>query len=346
MPHPLTIFIYEHLTSGACVDVPLESSLITEGRAMAEAVIADFAVLEDVQVVTLRDFRFPPNEFKNVATHGMSTSAEAEIRFHNLGATADRILIIAPESQGILQQRLDTARKLNPLGVLNAFGQALEVGCDKWTLAEFCRQWDIPHLPTELWAGQDLGDLLPAIIKPRDGAGCEEIQILHSQSAVPEQEANGRKIVQRWRKGISLSSAACYSSIGERILTLPLGRQHLEIGDTVQYLGGELPWQHASASEANRQAEMIWHILEQQLVGLWGYISIDWLWDDDSQLLRLVEINPRLSTSYVGYRQLFGDQIVTAILERAFTLPSATLEIIRFSAKGTVETISTQGALQ
>ena len=343
MPHSLTIFVYEYLTSGACADVPLESSLMTEGRAMAEAIIADFASLEAVQVLTLRDHRLPAWESRGVAVRHIASPAEEQKLFHETCASADRILIIAPESQGVLQQRLEKARKLNPFGVLNTFGTTLEIGCDKWKLAEYCRRLKIPHLPTELWNGQDLSGRLPVVLKPRDGAGCEGIQLIREDlgaslgSDPSHPESDSQFVLQSWNEGVPLSSAACFSSIGERILNLPLGRQRLEIGESVCYQGGEIPWQHESAKEANQQAETIWRILEDQLEGLWGYVGVDWLWDEEARLLRLIEINPRLTTSYVGYGHLFGNQIADAWFNEMPPAQGITPDSVRFSANGFIE---------
>lgn len=339
MPHPLTIFVYEYLTSGTCAEVALESSLMTEGRAMAEAVVADFAALEDVRVVTLRDKRLSSLNHRHVTAHAVSDPNDEAERFQELCGSSDRILIIAPETDGLLAQRIELARRANPTGVLNCSGKALLTGCDKWELAQRLTEWDIPAIPTALWKVADAAFGFPVVIKPRDGAGCEGIRILRELIPFPDPAT----IVQPLRNGVALSSAACFSPAGERILTLPLGEQLIEIDQSIHYRGGELPWQSEIRTQAERQAEWIWQKLEQNLSGLAGYVGIDWLWDEQRKTLLLVEINPRLTTAYVGYRELCNTQIVEAILGQKPTERATSREVVRFSSDGSVERIATAG---
>ena len=336
MSSPLTILIYEHLTSGGCFDVPVDSSLMVEGRAMAESLMADFQSLSNVSVVTMRDDRLPELEIEDVEVHRVASQGEQESIFINLCQKADRIIIIAPESAGAFTDRLETARKLKPFAIMNCFDRSLDIGCDKWELAKFCQQYEIPHISTALWMGQDIDVSYPMVIKPRDGAGCEKIVVVKEEAIPGEIKTDGSLIAQPMLEGISLSSAACFSSGGELLLTLPLGSQHVNIGDSVKYQGGAIPWRHEMSDEANCQAIEIWSILEQKLIGLWGYVGIDWLWQEETKMLRLVEINPRLTTAFVGYRQLFGNEIIKAMLEMPFEIDMANLSQISFTAGGLV----------
>jgi hypothetical protein len=340
---PLTIFVFEYLTGGACGDVPLESSLMTEGRAMADAVIADFAELTDVQVVTLKDRRLPAVAHPAVTTHFVDESNQELSRFQLLCASVDRVLAIAPETGGVLTQRVEQARQLNRDGVLNCGPEALRHGSDKWEFFRSLQDWGIPTISTKLWNGDLSAGEFPVVIKPRDGAGCEGVQVI--REIRDTQIERDDLIVQPLRQGIALSSAACFSERGERLLTLPVGKQLVEIDDAIRYAGGEIPWQDERQPEAERQAETIWQTLEQNLSGLNGYIGIDWLWDEQAETLRLVELNPRLTTAYVGYRELRGTQIVESLLGPEVTSGTINGGSVRFSAAGTVETLPRQEAV-
>lgn len=336
MSTPLTIFVYEHLTSGGCFDVPVDSSLMVEGRAMAESLMADFQSLSNVSVVTMRDDRLPELEIDDVEVQRVTSKNEQESAFINLCQTVGRILIIAPESEGVFGDRLETARKLNPIAVMNCSGRALEVGCDKWELAEFCDETKIPHISTALWTGQDVDVSYPMVIKPRDGAGCEEIVVVKDGAIPAEIKSDGSRLVQPMLDGISLSSAACFSSEGELLLALPLGEQHVSITDSVKYQGGTIPWQHEMCDEANRQATKIWSIFKKELIGLQGYVGIDWLWEEETNTLRMVELNPRLTTAYVGYRKLFGNELVKAMLGVSCEIDTTDFTQVSFTADGVV----------
>jgi len=309
------IFIYEHLTATAIRGEMTDSSLLHEGRVMAEAVLSDLTSLPGLAVKTLWGNAILPPDVCDLACEMIHSEAQRVQSFLQACRSADLVLIIAPESAGILQELLHTARRVKPNGVLNCSGSGLEIGCDKWRLAEFCSDHQIPHLPTRVCDGSPVTDL-PAVVKPRDGAGTEKIQIVRNLSDIQRLIHDDRQIIQPLLDGIPLSSAACYATSGERQLTLPLGEQFLEFhDDTVEYRGGSLPWQHADWPLAMEQAEQIWKLLDSRLDGLRGYVGIDWLWQPSAQTLRLVEINPRLTTAYIGYRQAYGNQISRTLIE-------------------------------
>lgn len=334
MSEPLTIFVYEHLTSGAYSDLPIDSSLVVEGRAMVDAIIADFASLPNVSVITMRRDGILELQMDGVTTHTVHSYDEATAIYQHCCTVANRLLIIAPESDGVLQEVLIETRQHRPFVTINCFDRALQIGCDKWELAKFCQEAEIRHIPTALWMGQGVECSYPAIIKPRDGAGCEGVIVVHADSVASDIMTDGSLIVQPLFRGVSLSSAACFSSTGECLLTLPLGAQHINIADTVEYQGGTIPWRNEFSTEANRQANEIWASLERQLVGLWGYVSIDWIWEAEAKTLQLVELNPRLTTSYVGYRQLFGHEITKAMLEMPCEIDTRELAQVSFTVDG------------
>lgn len=328
---PQTIFVYESLTAGAYRQELSKTSLLAEGGAMAAAIILDIAALDDCRVVTVWGSRLRRLTLPNFKTFVVDSDDEDRSYFQQCCEQADRILIIAPEAGETLQMRLCKARAIKPDAVLNVTSDALTVGCDKWELAQFCQQHSIPHLPTEMWTGQSF-EKSPVILKPRDGVGCEEIRIVHEPPIPSDIDSSGRMILQPFVQGIPLSSAACFCSAGERRLTLPLGEQQLYFAESIEYQGGRIPWDDPCREDAESQAEDIWSILERELSGLRGYLGIDWIWEVETQSLRLVELNPRLTTSYIGYRKLFGRQIAEAILEHPLSPCSSNIQNVQFAA--------------
>ncbi|MBD3675967.1 MAG: ATP-grasp domain-containing protein [Planctomycetaceae bacterium] len=331
MSTPQTLFIYESLTAGAYRQAHQNSSLLAEGRMMAEAVIADFAALDAFQVVTVWGSRLRRPRQPRLKTYVAESCQEEQSYFRQCCEQADRILIVTPESQDTLRNALRAARTINPEGVTNVSGEALDIGCDKWKLSQFCEDQGIAHPQTELWTGQ-AHHQPPVLLKPRDGAGCEGIRIVHEPPIPDDIDTDGRMIIQPLLPGVALSSAACFSSAGKRMLTLPLGEQQLKFTDSVEYEGGRIPWEDPMRDAAESQAERIWEILGRELTGLRGYVGIDWLWDNEPQTLRLVELNPRLTTSYIGYRKLFGRQIAEAMLERPLSPDASHIRNVQFAA--------------
>ena len=95
----------------------------------------------------------------------------------------------------------------------------------------------------------------------------------------------------------------------------PIADQHL-VGNHFQYEGGRIPAVIPPQSVA--AVEQLVRTTCGTITGLRGYIGIDLLVpDSDPRSPLIVEINPRLTTSYVGYRQLCRDNIAERLLPGA-----------------------------
>ena len=75
--------------------------------------------------------------------------------------------------------------------------------------------------------------------------------------------------------------------------------------------------------------------------GLFGYVGVDLVLGDTAEADRAIEINPRLTTSYVGLRALAEFNIAEAMRLVANGLPAGPLRWsagrVRFDPDGTVE---------
>lgn len=94
-----------------------------------------------------------------------------------------------------------------------------------------------------------------------------------------------------------------FSLDGRRTECLPVGEQRLSDDGRFRYLGGAIPAEISSRQIA--QIEEVVVAACRTIPGLAGYFGVDLLLTDGGQPV-IVEINPRLTTAYVGYRQLFA----------------------------------------
>ncbi len=67
-------------------------------------------------------------------------------------------------------------------------------------------------------------------------------------------------------------------------------------GDRFAYVGGVVPGGAKDVSPARRAVEAI--------EGLRGWVGVDFLWDESRGRATILEINPRVTTSYIGLRRL------------------------------------------
>jgi predicted ATP-grasp superfamily ATP-dependent carboligase len=185
--------------------------------------------------------------------------------------------------------------------------------------------------PETLWA-----------MKSRTGVGCDGSRRLSGREIRAHKQLKHQCddmydwIVQPWMPGQAFSRSAIVDR--QRVAHwLPVTRQHLSITDSIAYQGG------CVEPELAEQIPELQSLLETTLSSLGGrprgWIGIDFLWDDqnDEQPLTIIEINPRLTTSFVGLCAAgapdLAAAIVAAALGQSFKLPEK-WDRVNFTASG------------
>jgi predicted ATP-grasp superfamily ATP-dependent carboligase len=300
----------------------MPASLAREGRAMLAAFADDCARVPGCEVVITWDApRFGPWERASVHAVQVSNPKEEWRHFLKLSAECDATYVIAPELDNLLATRCQ--------GVVDAGGrlwnsspEVIELCSDKLQLAAELERIGVATIPTRLFnPAAPAPNHGPAVVKPRFGAGSQSIFGVGSQA---EREAVRRVfatepgtrqgIIQPWIQGTAMSMAALFGADGRCRAVLPAAEQRLSRDGRFRYLGGRLPCsvpcESAMADAIRRTAAAIG--------GFRGYIGFDFVVAGDGrECPLLVEINPRLTTSYVGYRQLAMNNLAEFILSPA-----------------------------
>ena len=99
------------------------------------------------------------------------------------------------------------------------------------------------------------------------------------------------------------------------LVDLGLNRQNLLRGRTPAYLGGETFWPHPRAEEAIVAARAAIAALAVALPGVRGYLGVDLVLGPSGATV--IEVNPRLTTSYVGLRRSIRENLAALILDAA-----------------------------
>jgi predicted ATP-grasp superfamily ATP-dependent carboligase len=288
----MRIFIYECISAGG-MGTRVPDSLRREGAAMLDAVVADFQRLPNVGVVTMR-----------------SDSED----FRELAARSDWTLVIAPEFDELLERLAQTvlAAGVRPLGPLPG---AISLTADKLRLAKHWHRTGVSHPPTvSLETKLPVDVPLPWIIKPQHGAGSQGILIALRPSDLERWDKNHRHafatsefIVQHY---VANGTPVSVSLLVGPSQTIPLSpcTQRLD-GRSLSYQGGSLPLPSPLAERATKLALQAVAGID----GLQGYVGVDLVLGDDG-VDYAIEINPRLTTSYIGLRQLCEDNLAELML--------------------------------
>jgi predicted ATP-grasp superfamily ATP-dependent carboligase len=361
----MPVFVHEFFCSGAFDGDLSDSSLAREGLAMLAAVAADFSQIPGDgsrgrdSVVTTLDQRLrglPAVTRLEEQTRVLwAESPEHERRlFSELARAARATLVIAPETGGKLLER---RRMTDAAGgrFLGPAADVLELCGDKLRFCEHLMRHSLPTLPTtsfEFLANR-LPHPFPIVLKPRDGAGSVNTLLIRDANEFAERlrelaqsfaDARQAAIAQPFVEGRPLSVAAVIGSAGQ-IEILPVGEQRLSRDGRFGYLGGRIPAADL-APELAREAARVVEAACRSLPGLAGWVGFDLLLTRAERRLRIVEANPRLTTSYCGYRRLTRDNLAARLLSQVAAPPiewadsaaadASTFTAVEFDADGDV----------
>lgn len=311
------IFLYEWVTGGGLVEEPgrLPPSLLAEGSAMIAALAADFVAAGDARVTVLRDMRLDALPLPGCDVVEIDSTATWRHEFDRLAAAADRTMVVAPEFdgilRGILRRPIDSGGKS-----LNAGDEFVVIASDKQLTANRLAAAGVavPHARTvaadETKLPPDFD--YPAVLKPLDGAGSQHTLLVHGPGDEPAPYPWPRRL-ERFVPGRAASVAALCGPAGR--VMLPPCWQELSEDGRFTYRGGALIREPSLAARATALAS---HALDA-LPPAHGYVGVDLILGNGlrGEADVVVEVNPRLTTSYVGLRAALRENIADALLRIA-----------------------------
>jgi len=302
----MRIFIFEHMCGGGLIDRDLPDRHVRQGAAMLKAISSDFIAL-GVDVMTTLDERVELDlDGAQVLTvrHGDRVDDVID----QLAAETDRALVIAPEWIGVLEH---WTTKLTASGArrLGSSPEAVTVCADKYLFAQRLAQLGVPAPQTMRFEDRANISDGPVIVKLRHGAGCDNTFRKNASEEMELPPWRGEWIVQRYVPGDPVS----VSMIVHRNKRVPLlaGLQHIGGEGQLHYSGGEIPIDADLAERAIALADRA----AVAVPGLRGWIGIDLILAEDPADDVVIEINPRVTMSYIGLRALAETNLAAAILD-------------------------------
>jgi len=310
----MKILVFEYITGGGFNKQNLPSALLAEGCLMLQALLDDlrrYAQLgHELEVMVMLDERVNSLiDTSGILVVLISPEQNTTDEFTRLAQNCDAIWPIAPEFDGILQDLCQTVADLNKL-LLTSSAQAVTVTGDKWQSYQHLKQHHIATVPTRLFTGVDQyeGDCSAWVVKPLDGVGCIDSYILSDrQDFMAMQARSGRYIIQPQLVG-QTTSLSCLFKQG-RAWLLCANQQQFTINKQ-QYHLAQLIVNHIDDLAAYRA---LVDAIALALPELWGYVGIDLI--ETPEQTWVLEINPRLTTSYVGINKALGLNVVDAVLQ-------------------------------
>jgi tyramine---L-glutamate ligase len=333
--HNPKILIHEYITGGGWKEPELPEGLASEGFLMLSALLDDLMKWGKFTVCTTIDKRLTQ---KSIAADSITIidPAEYEETLVSLAKECDFAIVIAPESDGILADINGLMKDNNAIPFGCDIG-AIRVTGDKWECYKILAKAGVPvpetttvetgfirRRPTAM-AGQepvstnrlDISEIakdikFPLVIKPVDGVGCEGVNLVKDMNmlhTILEDNTiyNDRALIQKYIDGEHLSASII--STGKEFVILSLNRQHITEGTPFTYSGGEI----MAPPDRGDELHYIVTKINEVIPGLKGYFGVDLIKSNTGY--KVIEINPRLTTSYTGLRKVININLAEAIYE-------------------------------
>ena len=316
----MKILVFEYITGGGFNKQELPDSLANEGRLMLQALLDNLRSYAEngnescIELVVMLDNRF----IGSINTAGFDTviikpEQNSHDEFARLVQYCDAIWPIAPEFDGILQTLCQTI-ELSGKRLLTSPASAVAVTGNKFNTYQRLKQHHIATVPTRMFTNvgwdsdiqylaQELDESNSAnltckieqwLVKPIDGVGCADSYILTDRKDFEQMQVRkGQYVIQPHIQGIKTSLSCLFKKGIGWLLCVNL--QQFNIINQQYHLSKIIVNHHSDLSAYQNLVDNIAHALPE----LWGYVGIDLI--ETPEQLFVLEINPRLTTSFCGY---------------------------------------------
>ncbi len=307
----MKILVFEYIVGGGFAGQVLPSSLASEGGLMLQALIDDLKSVPELSLLVPLDRRCASLILPlNAEVVHIAEDQDVIDLLPELIARCDAVWPVAPETGGILSSIAEMVVAQRKTLLLSS-PYAVALCGDKLATYQALSANKIPAVETLAITGPS-DSFVRSVIKPIDGVGCLGGIIVENQKAfqqaVGDLEFPERHVIQPYCEGLAIS-LSCLFKQGKAWL-ICCNQQQISVADNRFELRGCL------VNVANPLRDYYQVLVEQvaeAMPDLWGYIGIDIIETPDKGSL-VLEINPRLTTSYVGIRQATGINVAEQVL--------------------------------
>jgi predicted ATP-grasp superfamily ATP-dependent carboligase len=316
------LLIVEYINGGGYIGQSLPPALAAEGRMMLQVLLDELKPLPGLALVLPLDRRCRQLTVpENCEIQWLDDTQLFLPVLETLIAECDAVWPIAPESDGILYA---IAKMTENAGkrLLLSNAETVTLCSDKLLTSKILNDSGIAAVETQpLSTYSPLATYFPVVLKPRDGVGCEgtfivanRLELQHALTKIINAESTALSgqvadyVLQPFLQGDAISLSGLFKS-GKAVL-LSCNQQVISREDSHFKLNACLV--NVDNPRRDFYQTLISKVAET-MPGLWGYIGIDIIETPDQGPV-VLEINPRLTTSYVGVGEATGINIAEQVL--------------------------------
>jgi tyramine---L-glutamate ligase len=241
--------------------------------------------------------------------------------------SADAVWIIAPETDNFLKKLTELAIK-HQKHIFGCGSESIEITSSKYATFQVLQKARIDTIPTFSIKNWTKGEGA-WLAKPDDGAGCEDTVFFENAGAlanwISSQHKEGSHVIQPYLAG-KAASISCVMHHGKAYVLSCNSQLISNDNHQLKFNGCEL-----NGMKDYRVAfESVATKIAQTLPDLAGYVGIDVLVQGEEVIV--VEINPRLTTSYVGLTSAIGvnpaELIINVLTGKMFPWPKLEQNVV------------------
>ena len=309
----MRLLLYEWCCSGGIqsdiahdiLQKTLLEDFLKEGCLMLEALACDAENNTDLDITVMVDATLPVTKIPHFSEHITVEKVPAGTNRSSLLAVAsesDQIILIAPETHGILLRSLIAIEQAG-FGdrLINCPMPFIQAAGDKQTTSVMLAAAGIPTpAGCTLSAGESIptGFRLPAVLKARESAGCDGLRIIQNITDFVTPETDSR--LECHIAGIP-GSVCCLCRADSIVPLLPFEQIFTDARQPV-YIGGRLIHEDYHARMQSLAVRSIEALNRATQTKAHGWVGVDMILGscNDGTDDRVLEINPRLTTSFIG----------------------------------------------
>ena len=285
------VLIYEYFTGGGIINEELcSSSLLSEAKIIVNSVVNEYCKSQEYQVYYFLDSRLKLDNL------GKSIEVKSSEQLYDIKLlrTFDLILPILPEQNMELYSYCEFLAEQN-IETLISSPETIKVLSDKYVFSSFCHKHNIPCIPSYLSSQINAIPHDTIIEKDRYGVGCSHVKKISKKDSIKRK----KMIYQPYIKGNHFSLCVYYEKKSFKILTL--NEQDIVLDNN------KIKLRSLKVNVKNSHYLELYSILRniyKSLPGLYAYVGVDLIMTRDKILV--VEVNPRLTTSFTGISSTLG----------------------------------------
>lgn len=315
----MKILVFEYVTGGGFISEHIPDSLASEGLLMLKALLRDLSEIAGIDLILMLDARFVnaiPQEAQSIEIVMVDEQRPLFEIVEEQAERCDAVWPIAPEMDAILFELTLLIERLGKR-LLSSSSEAVAITSNKLETFRHLKHHQIETVVSETFAADGFRPTARHVIKPIDGMGCERtfrVDSIEDWTRIKPLIDGDRYLIQPYIDGTP-ASLSCLFGHGRGWL-LCHNVQRIEVRDC----RFRLTACRVNEPGPDKRHQALVNRIARALPGLSGYAGIDII--ETLENIAVLEINPRLTTSYAGIREALGINVAAEVLRMPHTQPS------------------------